>query len=64
MDRASNPIKIARDKLKARGIEVVALNPAGSGAIADERTGIIIERWLCFAEGEHVGMLHCGAGVA
>ncbi|MGA7486878.1 MAG: hypothetical protein WBW74_08065 [Xanthobacteraceae bacterium] len=63
-DRASYPI--ARDKLKARGIEVVALNPVGSGynAIADERTDIIIERWLLFAEAVHVAMSLCGAEIA
>ena len=41
-DHASNPIKIALGKLKAKGVKVVAVNPirTGYGAIADEWIGI------------------------
>ena len=41
-DHASNPIKIALGKLKAKGVKVVAINPirTGYGAIADEWIGI------------------------
>jgi anaerobic selenocysteine-containing dehydrogenase len=41
-DHASNPIKSALGKLKARGVKVVAVNPVrtGYGAIADEWVGI------------------------
>src|ERR1700761_993019 len=41
-DHASNPIKTALGKLKARGVKVVAVNPirTGYGAIADEWVGI------------------------
>jgi anaerobic selenocysteine-containing dehydrogenase len=41
-DHASNPLKIALGKLKAKGVKVVAVNPirTGYGAIADEWIGI------------------------
>ncbi len=41
-DHASNPIKIALGKLKARGVKIVAVNPIRTGyaAIADEWLGI------------------------
>lgn len=41
-DHASNPIKRALGRLKARGVKVVAVNPVrtGYGAIADEWLGI------------------------
>jgi anaerobic selenocysteine-containing dehydrogenase len=41
-DHASNPIKMALGKLKAKGVKVVAVNPirTGYGAIADEWVGI------------------------
>ncbi len=41
-DHASNPIKIALGKLKARGVKIVAINPVRTGynAIADEWVGI------------------------
>ncbi|MFZ4806448.1 MAG: molybdopterin oxidoreductase family protein [Hyphomicrobiaceae bacterium] len=41
-DHASNPIKAALGKLKARGVKVVAINPVRTGynAIADEWIGI------------------------
>ncbi len=41
-DHASNPIKTALGKLKARGAKVVAINPVrtGYGAIADEWIGV------------------------
>jgi anaerobic selenocysteine-containing dehydrogenase len=41
-DHASNPIKIALGKLKAKGVKIVAVNPirTGYGAIADEWIGI------------------------
>ena len=41
-DHASNPIKTALGKLKAKGVKVVAVNPirTGYGAIADEWLGI------------------------
>jgi sulfite dehydrogenase (quinone) subunit SoeA len=41
-DHASNPIKAALGKLKAKGVKVVAINPVrtGYGAIADEWIGI------------------------
>ncbi len=41
-DHASNPIKAALGKLKAKGVKVVAVNPVrtGYGAIADEWIGI------------------------
>ncbi len=41
-DHASNPIKTALGKLKAKGVKVVAVNPirTGYGAIADEWIGI------------------------
>ena len=41
-DHASNPIKTALGKLKARGVKVVVVNPVrtGYGAIADEWVGI------------------------
>ncbi len=41
-DHASNPIKTALGKLKARGVKIVAINPVQTGynAIADEWIGI------------------------
>ncbi len=41
-DHASNPIKIALGKLKARGVKIVSINPVRTGynAIADEWLGI------------------------
>ena len=41
-DHASNPIKIALGKLKARGVKIVSVNPVRTGynAIADEWLGI------------------------
>src|SRR5690606_28455763 len=41
-DHASNPIKTALGKLKARGVKIVAINPVRTGynAIADEWVGI------------------------
>src|SRR6188474_3417532 len=41
-DHASNPLKTALGKLKAKGVKVVAVNPirTGYGAIADEWIGI------------------------
>jgi anaerobic selenocysteine-containing dehydrogenase len=41
-DHASNPIKIALGKLKAKGVKVVSINPVRTGynAIADEWVGI------------------------
>jgi sulfite dehydrogenase (quinone) subunit SoeA len=41
-DHASNPLKIALGKLKAKGVKVIAINPirTGYGAIADEWIGI------------------------
>jgi len=41
-DHASNPLKMALGKLKAKGVKVVAINPirTGYGAIADEWIGI------------------------
>ena len=41
-DHASNPLKIALGKLKARGVKVVSINPVRTGysAIADEWIGI------------------------
>ena len=41
-DHASNPLKIALGKLKAKGVKFVAVNPVrtGYGAIADEWIGI------------------------
>jgi len=41
-DHASNPLKTALGKLKAKGVKVVAINPirTGYGAIADEWIGI------------------------
>ena len=41
-DHASNPIKTALGKLKARGVKIVSINPVRTGynAIADEWVGI------------------------
>jgi anaerobic selenocysteine-containing dehydrogenase len=41
-DHASNPIKIALGKLKAKGVKIVAINPVRTGynAIADEWVGL------------------------
>jgi anaerobic selenocysteine-containing dehydrogenase len=41
-DHASNPIKIALGRLKAKGVKIVAINPirTGYGAVADEWVGI------------------------
>jgi anaerobic selenocysteine-containing dehydrogenase len=41
-DHASNPLKTALGKLKAKGVKVVAINPirTGYGAIADEWIGV------------------------